>query len=73
MMNAYDEAQNPFFSPRRLGATAPACPEAFAVDYRDTGEPLEVAPGEPPLRTIEDATLTDQLGILMMASLQVKL
>ena len=63
-----------YFSPRQLGATAPAYPEAFAVDYRDTGETIvEVESDESSVRTIGDATFRDQLGTLMLAGLRVEL
>lgn len=69
-----DTAGELYFSPRQLGATAPAYPEAFAVDYRDTGETvIDVASDESPLRTFEDTTLRNQLGILMLAGLHVEL
>lgn len=73
MTEIYDEAGDLFFAPRQLGATGPAYPEIFAVDYRDTGGPIQLEAGEPPVRTLEDDTFTTQLGILMMAGLQVKL
>lgn len=63
-----------YFSPRLLGATAPAHPEVFAVDYRDTGERIiEVEGDESIVRTIEDSTFTGQLGMLMLAGLRVEL
>jgi hypothetical protein len=63
-----------FFTPRRLGATAPHDCSIWSVDYRDGGDPHyeDQTPGED-TRSLGDESLTAQLETLMVAGLQVKL
>jgi hypothetical protein len=63
-----------FFSPRRLGATAPHDCSIWSVDYRDGGDPSgerQTSGGD--TRSLGDESLTAQLETLMVAGLQVKI
>jgi hypothetical protein len=69
-----EDAGSLFFTPRRLGATAPHDCSIWSVDYRDGGDPSSEGQmsGED-TRRLDDESLTEQLETLMVAGLQVKL
>jgi hypothetical protein len=67
------EARTPFFTPRRLGATAPHDCSIWSVDYRDVGDSATGAPPADDTRRLEDESLTEQLQTLMDAGLQVQI
>jgi hypothetical protein len=69
--NGEDIAVLPYFSPRRIGATAPHHREIWVVDYRETGDPETDAQFDPPLRTIHDPGFPEQLQQLLDAGLRI--
>jgi hypothetical protein len=69
-----EEAGSLFFTPRRLGATAPHDCSIWSVDYRDGGDSFsEGQMSGDDTRRLDDESLTEQLQTLMVAGLQVKL
>lgn len=67
------QARSPYFTPRRLGATAPHDCSIWSVDYREESDPTPSGmPGPQGLRRLEDENLTEQLEILMNAGLRVR-
>lgn len=68
--------RSPYFSPRRLGATAPHDCRLWSLDLRDgrIGEgDDDTVLGNEPVRRLEDPDLLDQLELLLDAGLRVSL
>jgi hypothetical protein len=69
-----DSARSPYFTPRRLGATAPHDCKIWRLDFRE-GKPgsaaARVEAGEP-IRRLEDEGLLDELELLLDAGLRVR-
>jgi hypothetical protein len=71
---AEEEARTLFFTPRRLGATAPHNCSIWSVDYRDDGDTECDGSASPPdTRRLEDESFTEELRTLMDAGLQVRI
>lgn len=69
-----EESSTLFFTPRRLGATAPHDCSIWSVDYRDVGGPVPSESTAPEnTRRLGDESLTEQLKTLMDAGLQVQI
>jgi hypothetical protein len=68
-------ARSPYFTPRRLGATAPHDCEIWRLDFRE-GMPADSAAAraeaDEPIRRLEDEGLLDELGLLLDAGLRVR-
>jgi hypothetical protein len=68
------QPRSPYFSPRRLGATAPHDCTIWSVDYREQRETSSgSAAARPDIRRLEDENLTSQLRLLMNAGLRVRI
>lgn len=67
-----EEARSPYFTPRRLGATAPHDCSIWSVDYRETSDSPAAGTLPDRIRRIEDPNLASQLKILMNAGMGVR-
>jgi hypothetical protein len=68
------QPRSPYFSPRRLGATAPHDCTIWSVDYREQRQPdSEPTVQQTGIRRLEDENLTSQLQLLMNAGLRVRI